>query len=31
MNRFSKDINLLDETIPWCINDFMHVSIFFFY
>jgi ATP-binding cassette subfamily C (CFTR/MRP) protein 4 len=29
MNRFSKDINLLDETIPWCINDFMHVSKFF--
>ena len=26
MNRFSKDINLLDEAIPWTINDFMHVN-----
>lgn len=27
LNRFSKDINILDETIPWTINDFMHVNI----
>lgn len=25
INRFSKDINLLDETLPWTLNDFMHV------
>ena len=25
MNRFSKDIGVLDESIPWTIYDFMHV------
>ena len=26
MNRFSKDIGLLDEAIPWTIYDFMQVK-----
>ena len=25
MNRFSKDIGLLDEQIPWAVYDFLEV------
>jgi ATP-binding cassette subfamily C (CFTR/MRP) protein 4 len=26
MNRFSKDIGLLDEQIPWAVLDFLEVT-----
>jgi len=31
MNRFSKDVGLLDEQIPWAVYDFLEVSAVFGY